>query len=147
MGKLEIENSKSYTHEYFEKQLDALGLSVETIRSQDEKGLGNCLRVTDHAIQNHQSFGEVEIRVPSENGEIVGISYNQTLIKIGILPLLLESYKLILKRLEQYRDSDGINRIVNSDESNDASIKDELTKIAQGEVNRRLWVAIGVMIV
>lgn len=145
MAKYDYESSRHYTNEYFEKQLDSLGLSTKSIeRHHGEKALHNSLAVVNDAIENHESFGKIDIRVPSENGEIIGIKQNETLIKVGILPLLLERKKLILEQLEQY----GNRKIKVDDnvETNQASIRDELTKIARGEVNRRLWIFISFMV-
>ncbi len=129
---------------YFEKQLDDLGLSIASIKRQSEEALRRNLIVVNHAIENHESFGKFAIRLSSEMAVIMSTK-SEAHFEVGILPLLLERYQLILKRLDEFDKKKKLSSDASSVKT--SNIKVELTRIAQNEVNRRLWFVIGAMAV
>ena len=147
MDWLEDERSQSDTPEYFEKKLDALDLSVRKIKRQSEGGLRRSLIVANDAIENHESFGKVTVLSPSKGKEWSTDYTPESKVETGILPFVLERKKIVLEQLEQYGDGNRRIRIIDSTETNKASAREELTKIARGEVNRRLWIVISLMVV
>jgi hypothetical protein len=141
---IDFSSLQAQVNKYFEKQLDDLGLSISALRRQSEESLRRNLIVVNHAIANHESFGKFAVRLSAEAAIIVSAK-SESHFEIGILPLLLERYQLILKRLDEFDKRKKLS--LDASDARTSNIKAELTRIAQSEVNRRLWFVIGVMVV
>jgi hypothetical protein len=128
---------------YFEEQLDTLGLGTEVLRQASEEALHRKLIIVKNALDNHESFGKFGIKYSADISVIVSNNKSESLFEVGILPLLLERYQIILERLDEFDKSTlqvdkDINTLIES-------VKKQLTRVAQQEVNRQLWITIGIM--
>jgi Mitochondrial calcium uniporter len=141
---LDYSKLQAQVNKYFDKQLDDLGLSISSIKRQSEESLRRNLIVVNHAIENHDSFGKFSVRLSAQMAVIVSAK-SESHFEIGILPLLLERYQLILKRLDEFDKKKRLS--LDTSQTRNLNIKTELTKIAQGEINRRLWLVIGAMVI
>jgi len=97
MNWLEEEHSQIDTPEYFEKQLDALDLSVRKIKIQSKNDLHRSLIVANDAIANHESFGKITVLIPAQGQEWSKNYAPPSRTETGILPFLLERKKLVVR--------------------------------------------------
>jgi hypothetical protein len=141
---IDFSKLQTQVNKYFEKQLDDLGLSMSALRRQSEESLRRNLIVVKQAIENHESFGKFAIRMSVE-GAIIVSAKRESHFEVGILPLLLERYQLILKRLDEFDKKKKIS--LEEIQNRNANIRVELTKIARGEINQRLWAFILALVV
>lgn len=98
-------NLREQALKFFEPQLIALGLDKEQIENQDLAELRHSLETVNDAIQNPSNFGVFKVSMDAGGGFIVSA---QSQFEIGILPLLLESKKLILNRIKRLEVEKGI---------------------------------------
>jgi len=132
-------------NKYFEKQLENLGLSVRAIEQQSEEELRRNLNVVNQAIENHQSFGKFSIGMSAQGDAFIAMAKRESHFEIGILPLLLERYQLILTRLDEFDKKKKTS--LEEAQNRNTNIKVELAKIARSEINRRLWAFILALVI
>jgi hypothetical protein len=83
----------------FEPELEALGLSVESIKNQSLDELQESYKRVNAALASPDGFGEVKIGYRAEFGAYIAKGESDYVHRVGILPLLLERQKLILERI------------------------------------------------
>ena len=84
---------------YFEPQLERLGLSLAQIERQGLDELRESLVKVNDAIEHPEGFGTLKLNLSANVGLIVTQSRQDALIEVTILPLLLERKSLILRRV------------------------------------------------
>ncbi len=135
-----FESTRDKLNLFFEKQLSELELDVNTLEHQTLDELKRSLTIIDQAIEHHESFGKFSLKFSAQGSFIVAQSNAESLFAIGILPLLLERKQVILQRIENIfkLESPTITKKAEAKERKKA----ELTRLAQAEINRKLWIII-----
>ena len=84
---------------FFKGTLERLHLTKPQIESQSKEELENSLATVEDAIRNSSSFGALKVSMSASGAAFIVQSKSEHHFEVGILPLLLESKNLIVKRL------------------------------------------------
>ncbi|WP_446011893.1 hypothetical protein [Candidatus Electrothrix sp.] len=84
---------------FFKETLNRLNLTKTQIQKQSKEELKNSLSTIEDAIRNSSSFGVLKVSMSASAAAYIVQSRSEHHFEVGILPLLLESKNLILKRL------------------------------------------------
>jgi len=76
--------------EFFEPQLQALGLTTKQIQAQDLAQLEGSPERIYEAIAGADSFGKIRLTISANAGVIIAQSSSDAVVERGILPILLE---------------------------------------------------------
>ena len=87
---------------FFKEALKRLHLTKAQIENQSKEELENSLSTVEDAIRNSSSFGVLKVSMSASGAAIIVQSKSEHHFEVGILPLLLESKNLILKRLADF---------------------------------------------
>ncbi len=136
----DFESTREKLNLFFEKQLSDLELDVDKLEHQTLDELKRSLTIIDQAIEHHESFGKFSLKFSAQGSFIVAQSNAESHFAIGILPLLLERKQIILQRIENILKSQAPS-IAKKAEAKER-MKTELTRLAQADINRKLWVVI-----
>lgn len=137
---LNFESIRDKLNLFFEKQLSELELDEDRLKRQKLDELKRSLTIINQAIEHHESFGKFSLKVSAQGDLIVAQSNTESHFAISILPLLLERKQVILQRIEKFTElaAPAIAR--------KAEMKAELFRMAQAEINRKLWLVILVLV-
>src|SRR5436305_4128294 len=94
--------------DFFEPQLRKLGLSVDAINQQDLAELQESLDRVNEAIAHPESFGTWKLSVTASS---VFIAKSDAHVEVGVLPVLLERKRLILRRIAELRGDQKIGNL------------------------------------
>src|SRR5947209_5407449 len=90
-----LEGAQRAAREFFDAQLETLGLTTEQINGQNLVQLESSLGKVNDAIANADKFAPVRISLTAEVGFIIAKSDSAASFEIGILPILLDRKSLI----------------------------------------------------
>ncbi len=99
-AEVSLQSQINIAQKYFEPQLENLGLGKDQITNQNRDELALSLEQIKKAIQNHQGFGTLKLKLAANMGLVIVQSQSEFHFEIGILPILLERKQLIVKRLK-----------------------------------------------
>lgn len=137
---LNFESIRDKLNLFFEQQLSELELDEDRLKRQTLDELKRSLTIINQAIEHHESFGKFSLKISAQGDLIVAQSNTESHFAISILPLLLERKQIILQRIEKFTElaAPAIAR--------KAEMKAELFRLAQSEINRKLWLVILVLV-
>ena len=105
----------------------AIGLGEAEIKQQSLEELQQSFERVNDALNNADSFGTIAISFAGESGAIIVQDKGKdSVINIGIVPILLERKKLILDRialLKEKRKIEGLEDLVNEVSDDDVRTK------------------------
>ena len=114
--------------DFFEPQLEAMGVNKFQIESQNMEGLNRILENINDALKNPASFGTAKLKTSAELGTLVVVkSGSDFQFEIGIVPFLLERKKLVLDRISILRRDEKID-----------TLRDAIKKISDDSVRIKL---------
>lgn len=133
-----INDPLSLPRKFYEKMLRSLELLPEQIETQSFEELDKSLERVDDTITNSQQFGTLKIKMTT-NGPIIAQQNSDYNYEMSILPLLLESKKIILGRkklLTNNQKIESLQRIVETTADPD-QLKEEIkNKLNSDEIKQ-----------
>jgi len=92
------------TREFFEPQLDEIGLTTKKINKQSLPVLKSSFDIINDAISRPESFGTFGLGIGAQGNLFISKGKaNANIHEIGILPILLERKRLISERIDSLR--------------------------------------------
>lgn len=101
-------DAQNRVEEFFEPQLRKLGLSVDDINHQDLAELQKSLETVNEAIAHPESFATLKLSVTAS---ALFITKSDAYLEVGVLPVLLERKRLILRRIAELRGEQKIDNL------------------------------------
>jgi ABC-type Fe3+-siderophore transport system permease subunit len=130
-----LDDMRSATAAFFDKQLVVIGLTVKQIEEQSLEELTQSLEKINTAIENPEQFGFINYNLSAE-ARLIAARSDDSLFTIGVLPILLERKQLILDRLAFMEDTekiDGIKEFIKQgvDEDVQAQLEQRLNNLLE----------------
>lgn len=100
----EVPDVTRIAEKIFEPRLRELRLAADQIEGQTLEQLQESLDRVNYALANPQSFGEVNVALSVQGGQVVPIVTSEdkgNVQKVGVLPVLLDRKRLILARIRE----------------------------------------------
>jgi hypothetical protein len=116
---------------YFEPQLAALGLTVDSIERQNISELDTSLAKVNDAIEHADSFDKVKLHVTAGGMAAIADSNSSWNFERGILPYLLERKALIIERVKTLRPEQQLHDLRSDveDKVDDPIVREEMLNI------------------
>ena len=102
---------KRQANQFFELQLEGLGLSLEDIEQQSIPQLEESLERVNDALRVPESFGVLRLRITTSTDSVIVTANAESHIEVGVVPVLLERKKAIVDRLRQLRQEKPITNL------------------------------------
>lgn len=102
---------RQQTEEFFNAQLERIGLSTSQIAEQQIPELEDSLVRVDDALRAPESFGVLKLSMSASGAAFIVKSNTESIVEIGIVPLLLERKKVIIDRLRNLRSKRTIKTL------------------------------------
>jgi hypothetical protein len=113
--------------EFFNAELERLGLSESQIAKQKIPELEDSLLRVDDALRSPVSFGVLRLSMSASGALLVMKSNTESYIEVGVVPLLLERKKAIIDRLRRLRGRRTIKTLEELiDSLSDSELREQL---------------------
>lgn len=122
-----VQSITEQTRRFFEPQLEKLLLGEEQIDAQTLEELYSSLERINDAIKNPDQFGVLRVAVMADGTIFIVKALTESIITVGVLPILLERKQRVLSRI---RLIEGDRKITN--------IRDALDEVSDPEVKHKL---------
>jgi CheY-like chemotaxis protein len=129
--------------EIFDSQMHALGLAEDQIGEQSLEELTESLERVNEALTNPDSFGIIDVRLASDGSVVDSSSVHDAQMRYGILPVLLQSKRTILRRMRELGGAEAIRSLEQLAQVGATSTDQANALVAEALANARIAATAG----